>query len=65
MDEVLVVGVDGDLVFGSNKVEMLFLKGLYYCYKLLVVYRIVEFYTLELLQEEGDRVQLSFFISLS
>ena len=48
MDEVFVVGVDCNPVLGSNKIEVLFLKGLYYCYKFFVVYRVVEFCALEL-----------------
>jgi len=49
VDEVFVVGVDCDLVFGSNKVEALLFKGFYYCYKFLVMDGVVEFCALELL----------------
>jgi len=49
VDEVLVVGVDCNLVLGFNKVEAPFFKSLYYYYKFLVIDGVVEFYTLELL----------------
>jgi len=65
VDEVFVVGVDCNLVLSSNKIEALFLKGLYYYYKFFIVHEVVEFYALELLQEEGNGVQPSFFILLS
>jgi len=49
VDEVFVVGVDYDLVLGSNKIEVPFLEGLHYCHEFFVVHGVVEFCALELL----------------
>ena len=52
-----MISVDFDLMIGSTEVGSPFLESFNYGHKLLVVNLVVEFWSIELLGEESNRVK--------
>ena len=55
--QVFVIGIDSDLVIGSAEIGFPFLECLNNSYKFLVMDLVIEFGSIKLLREEGNRVK--------